>query len=192
MSFYNHINHDAWTFFFAVCWHRSGRATIKWMKYFSPKQEVKNIFFYITSWEIKKTRSPPLPTLPVYLPQESVQNWLLHIPAIITSSENLEVKPYQVTLCTKFFIFSPFFEKISQICPWRKDFKIWTLISAPSLLAPSLHCGFPAHVFQSKHPDTAARCFYTCSRFNVRNCFHYLFFFICVSMLLIFCWNLIV
>ena len=56
----------------------------------------------------------------------------------------------------------------------------------PDLPVPNCDCGFPADVFQSRHPDTAARCFYTCSRFNVSNCFHYLFFFICVSMLLIF------
>ena len=59
---------------------------------------------------------------------------------------------------------------------------------------PVRHCdyGFTADVFQSRHPDTAARCFYTCSHFNVSNYFHYLFFFICVSRLLIFYWNLVV
>ena len=62
----------------------------------------------------------------------------------------------------------------------------------PGLLVPNCECGFPADVFQSRYPDTAARCFYTCSRFNISNCFHYLFFFICVSRLLIFCWNLVV
>ena len=46
----------------------------------------------------------------------------------------------------------------------------------PNLPVPNCDCGFPTHVFQSKHSDIAARCFYTCSRFNVRNCFHYLFF----------------
>ena len=49
----------------------------------------------------------------------------------------------------------------------------------PDLLVPNYNCGFPAHVFQSKHPDTAVRCFYTCSRFNVRNYFHYPFLYLC-------------
>ena len=52
--------------------------------------------------------------------------------------------------------------------------------------------GRPADVFQSRHPDTAARCFYTCSCFNVSNCFHIFFFFICITRLLIFCWNFVV
>ena len=38
-----------------------------------------------------------------------------------------------------FLFLSPFFEKKSQICSWRHAFKIWTLSSAPSLVAPSLH-----------------------------------------------------
>ena len=46
----------------------------------------------------------------------------------------------------------------------------------PDLPVPNYDCGLSAHMFQSKHPDIAARCFYTCSRFNVSNCFHYLFF----------------
>ena len=43
----------------------------------------------------------------------------------------------------------------------------------PDLPIPNCDCGFPAHIFQSKHPNTAARCFYTYSRFNVRNYLHY-------------------
>ena len=58
---------------------------------------------------------------------------------------------------------------------------------SPDLPVPNSDCGFPADVFQSRHPDTATRCFYTCSRFNVSNYFHYLFFYICIIMLLIFC-----
>ena len=49
----------------------------------------------------------------------------------------------------------------------------------PDFPVPNCDCGFPAHVFQSKHPDTVARCFYTHSRFIVRNCFHYPFFYLC-------------
>ena len=49
----------------------------------------------------------------------------------------------------------------------------------PDLPVPNCDCGCSAHVFQSKHPDTAARCFYTCSRFNVKNCFHYPFLYLC-------------
>ena len=45
----------------------------------------------------------------------------------------------------------------------------------PDLPVPNYDGGFPTHVFQSKYPDTAARCFYTCSRFNVINYFHYPF-----------------
>ena len=45
----------------------------------------------------------------------------------------------------------------------------------PELPVPNCDCGRPADVFQSRHPDTAARCFYTCSRFNVSNCFHIFF-----------------
>ena len=41
----------------------------------------------------------------------------------------------------------------------------------PELPVPNCDCGRLADVFQSRHPDTAARCFYTCSRFNVSNCF---------------------
>ena len=43
----------------------------------------------------------------------------------------------------------------------------------PDLPVPN--CGRPANVFQSRHPDIAARCFYTCSRFNVSNCFRMFF-----------------
>ena len=58
----------------------------------------------------------------------------------------------------------------------------------PSLLTSlslTCDCGRPADVFQSRHPDTAARCFYTCSCFNVSNYFC-IFFFICITRLLIF------
>jgi hypothetical protein len=37
----------------------------------------------------------------------------------------------------------------------------------PDLLVPNYGCGRPAYAFQSRHPDTSARCFYTCSSFNV-------------------------
>jgi hypothetical protein len=60
----------------------------------------------------------------------------------------------------------------------------------PNLPIPNCDCGFVAHVFQSRHLDTT-HCFYTCSRFNVVIVF-LSFFFICVSSLLIFCWNLVV
>ena len=46
---------------------------------------------------------------------------------------------------------------------------------SPDLPVPNCVCGFPVHIFQSKHPDTAARCFYTCSRFNVSNSFRAFF-----------------
>ena len=45
----------------------------------------------------------------------------------------------------------------------------------PELPVLNCDCGRPDDVFQSRHPDTAARCFYTCNRFNVCNCF-YMFF----------------
>jgi hypothetical protein len=35
-----------------------------------------------------------------------------------------------------FLFFCPFFERFSQICPLRKDFKKWTLRLAPSTMAP--------------------------------------------------------
>jgi hypothetical protein len=38
----------------------------------------------------------------------------------------------------------------------------------PGLSVPNCDCGRPACVCQSKHPDTAARCFYLCGGFNVR------------------------
>ena len=41
----------------------------------------------------------------------------------------------------------------------------------PNLPIRNCDCGRPADVFQSRHVDTAARCFYTCSRFNVSNYF---------------------
>ena len=41
----------------------------------------------------------------------------------------------------------------------------------PELPVPNCDCGRPVDVFQSRHPDTAARCFYTYSRFNVSNSF---------------------
>jgi hypothetical protein len=37
----------------------------------------------------------------------------------------------------------------------------------PDILVPNCDCGRPVWVCQSKHPDTAARCFYTCGGFNV-------------------------
>ena len=43
------------------------------------------------------------------------------------------------------------------------------------LPVPNSDCGFPADVFQSRHPDTAAHCFYTCNRFNVSNSFRMFF-----------------
>ena len=45
----------------------------------------------------------------------------------------------------------------------------------PDLPVPNCDCGRPADMFQSRHPDTAAHCFYTCSRFNVSNCFRMFF-----------------
>ena len=43
----------------------------------------------------------------------------------------------------------------------------------PELPVPN--CGRPADVFQSRHPDTAARCFYTCNSFNGSNSFRIFF-----------------
>jgi hypothetical protein len=37
----------------------------------------------------------------------------------------------------------------------------------PDLPVPNCDCGRPAWVCQSKHPNTAARCFYLCGSFNV-------------------------
>ena len=45
----------------------------------------------------------------------------------------------------------------------------------PELPVPNCDCGRPADVFQSRHPDTAARYFYTYSCFNVSNCFRMFF-----------------
>jgi len=45
----------------------------------------------------------------------------------------------------------------------------------PDLPVPNCDYGRPADVFQSRYPDTTARCFYTYSRFNVSNCFRMLF-----------------
>ena len=45
----------------------------------------------------------------------------------------------------------------------------------PDLPVPNCDCGRPADVFPSRHPDTTARCFYTCSRFNVSNYFRIFF-----------------
>ena len=47
----------------------------------------------------------------------------------------------------------------------------------PDLPIPNCDCGRPVDVFQSRHPNTVARCFYTCSRFNVSNCFRIFFSF---------------
>ena len=46
----------------------------------------------------------------------------------------------------------------------------------PELSIPNCDCGRPADVFQSRHVDTATRCFYTCSCFNVSNPFLISFF----------------
>jgi hypothetical protein len=37
----------------------------------------------------------------------------------------------------------------------------------PDLPVPNCDCGRPVWVCQSKHPNTAARCFYLCGGFNV-------------------------
>jgi hypothetical protein len=42
-----------------------------------------------------------------------------------------------------FFIFNPFCEWFSQVDPFRKDFKKWTLSSAPWIMAPRLHASAP-------------------------------------------------
>jgi hypothetical protein len=55
---------------------------------------------------------------------------------------------------------------------------------SPDLPVPNYDCGCATEVFQSRHPDTAACCFYTCSRFNVSNSFCTFFIHLC--------WNLIV
>ena len=55
------------------------------------------------------------------------------------------------------------------------------------LPVPNCDYGRSADVFPSRHPDTAASCFYTCSHFNVSNCFRIFFFFICIIRLIIFC-----
>jgi hypothetical protein len=39
----------------------------------------------------------------------------------------------------------------------------------PNLPIPNCDCGVPAHVFQSRHPETAARCFYCYSGYAVSN-----------------------
>lgn len=41
----------------------------------------------------------------------------------------------------------------------------------PDLPVPNCDCERPACVSQSRHPDTAARCFYECGTSNVRTCF---------------------
>ena len=38
---------------------------------------------------------------------------------------------------------------------------------SPDLSVPNCDCGRPAWIYQSKHPDTAARFFYLCGDFNV-------------------------
>jgi hypothetical protein len=40
---------------------------------------------------------------------------------------------------------------------------------SPELPVPSCDCGRLTWVCQSKHPDTAARCFYLCGGFDVRS-----------------------
>jgi hypothetical protein len=39
----------------------------------------------------------------------------------------------------------------------------------PNLPTPNCDCGRPTWVYQSKHPDTDARCFYLCGGFNVHS-----------------------
>jgi hypothetical protein len=39
----------------------------------------------------------------------------------------------------------------------------------PELLVPKCDCGRLAWVYQSKHPDTVARCFYLCGSFDIRS-----------------------
>jgi hypothetical protein len=45
----------------------------------------------------------------------------------------------------------------------------------PDLPVPNCDYGFSVDMFQPRHPNTAARCFYTSSRFNVSNCFRIFF-----------------
>jgi len=40
----------------------------------------------------------------------------------------------------------------------------------PNLPIPNCDCGRPADVMQSRHPETVACCFYTCSSCSVSNC----------------------
>ena len=47
------------------------------------------------------------------------------------------------------------------------------------LPVPNYDYGRPVNVCQSRHPDTVARCFYTCSRFNVSNSFRMFFLHLC-------------
>jgi hypothetical protein len=42
-----------------------------------------------------------------------------------------------------FFTFQPFFERFSQVDPFWKDFKKWTLSSALWIMTPSLHASAP-------------------------------------------------
>jgi hypothetical protein len=40
-------------------------------------------------------------------------------------------------------LFNPFCERFSQVDPFWKDFKKWTLSSAPWIMAPRLHASAP-------------------------------------------------
>ena len=48
----------------------------------------------------------------------------------------------------------------------------------PDLPVSNCDCGRSVDVFQSRHPATVARCFYTCSHFNVSNYFRILFLYL--------------
>jgi hypothetical protein len=50
-----------------------------------------------------------------------------------------EISDYKPT----FSLFSPFCKRFSQVDPFWKDFKKWTLISAPWIMAPNLHASAP-------------------------------------------------
>jgi hypothetical protein len=49
----------------------------------------------------------------------------------------------QYYLVPTFLLFSPFCEIFSQVDSFWKDFKKWTLSSAPWIIAPSLHASAP-------------------------------------------------
>ena len=69
-------------------------------------------------------------------------------------------------------------EDMYQESLWRKRGHPWELylnVSStdasvpPDLPMPNCDCGKLAWVCQSKHPNMATRCFYTCGGFNVRS-----------------------